>query len=85
MKSCGGGGKTAINPKWNLNLVKKVFPAKSRGISPAHGRGAAVDIIVRKLSLSIFRRGIVRMTEPGSSSGLHERAANNDYLRVTAP
>lgn len=56
------GWKTAINLKWNLNLVKKkVFPTKE-----SHRSCACVDIIVRKLSLSIFRRVIVRLTEAGS-------------------
>lgn len=61
MKSYRGRMKTAINLKWNLNLIKKVFSAKeSRRLY------ARVDIIVRKLSLSIFRRVIVRVTEARS-------------------
>lgn len=54
------GWKTAINLKWNLNLVKKrVFPTKE-------SRRSCVDIIVRKLSLSILRRVIVRLTKARS-------------------
>lgn len=57
MKSRAGSGKTAINPKWNLNLVKKSI---SRKVAPStfgrvYGGGSereetGVDIIVRKLS-----------------------------------
>lgn len=69
----------AINPKENLNLVKKVFSTKSRRW--------CLDITVRKLSLSIFRRGIVKVTEPRSPWSRPEpgRTTNNDYLHVTAP
>jgi len=91
MKSCGGGGRTAINPKRNLNLVggkekkkrrkeKKKEEGKREGkgnipgkVAPPlppsvrAGRARQVDIIVRKLSLSIFRRDIVRMIEPECS------------------
>lgn len=71
--------KTAINSKGNLNIVKKVFSTKSHH-SP-------LNIIVRKLSLSIFRRGIVKMTESRNlrSRPEPECTTNSDYLHVTAP
>jgi len=70
--------ETAINSKGNLNVIKKVFSAKSHR-SP-------LNIIVRKLSLSIFRRGIVKMTEPRNlrSRPEPECTTNSDYLHVTA-
>lgn len=66
MKSYGGErGGTANGYKSKVEFKsrkKKYFPQKSR---VARVRGC-VDIIVRKLSLSIFRRVIVRLTEARS-------------------